>query len=220
MKALVIGASGGIGAALAEALAARGADVTCLSRRRSGLDVTDEATIVRAAATLAGPFDLILDATGALEIDGRGPEKSIAALDPAALAAQFAVNAIGPALLLKHLHTHLVPDGRAVFATLSARVGSIGDNRLGGWIGYRAAKAALNQIVRTAAIEIGRKRPASIVVALHPGTVRTPLTAKYAGKHPTVTPDEAAAHLLAVLDGLTPADSGGFFAWDGQRVPW
>jgi len=220
MKALVIGASGGIGAALAEALAARGADVTGLSRRRSGLDVTDEATIVCAAATLAGPFDLILDATGALEIDGRGPEKSIAALDPAALAAQFAVNAIGPALLLKHLHTHLVPDGRAVFATLSARVGSIGDNRLGGWIGYRAAKAALNQIVRTAAIEIGRKRPASIVVALHPGTVRTPLTAKYAGKHPTVTPDEAAAHLLAVLDGLTPADSGGFFAWDGQRVPW
>ena len=106
-----------------------------------------------------------------------------------------------------------------MFASLSARVGSIGDNRLGGWISYRAAKAAQNQILRSAAIEIARKRPGAIVVALHPGTVATPLTARYAGGHPTVAPETAAANLLAVLDGLTPADTGGFFAWDGQPDP-
>ncbi len=220
MRALIIGDSGGIGGALAAALAARGASVAGLSRRRDGFDLTDEATIARAAASVAGPFELILDATGALEIDGRGPEKSLAALDPGAMAAQFAVNAIGPALLLKHLHPLLPKPGRGVFATLSARVGSIGDNRLGGWISYRAAKAALNQIVRTAAIEIARARPEAVVVALHPGTVATPLTTRHLGRHSAIAPAEAASNLLAVIDRLGPADSGGFFAWDGTAIPW
>lgn len=220
MRALIIGETGGIGGAFALALHGRGVEVTGVSRRRDGLDITDEATVTAAAEGLTGPYDIIFDATGALEIDGAGPEKTIAALDPVVMAAQFAVNAIGPALLLKHLHPLLARDARAVFATLSARVGSIGDNRLGGWISYRAAKSALNQIVRTAAVEIARKRPQAIVVALHPGTVRTPLTAKHAGKHSTVAPDLAAANLLGVIDALTPADTGGFFAWDGQRIPW
>jgi NAD(P)-dependent dehydrogenase (short-subunit alcohol dehydrogenase family) len=220
MRALVIGDTGGIGAALAAALRAEGAAVTGLSRRADGLDVTDEARVAAAAARLAGPFELILDATGALEIDGRGPEKALAQIDPAAMAAQFAVNAIGPALLLKHLHPLMPAEGRAVFATLSARVGSIGDNRLGGWISYRAAKAALNQIVRTAAIEIARKRPEAVVVALHPGTVTTPLTAGRLGRRPAVEPEAAAANLLGVIAGLTPAESGGFFAWDGSAIPW
>jgi NAD(P)-dependent dehydrogenase (short-subunit alcohol dehydrogenase family) len=220
MRAVVIGSSGGIGAALVAELTARGTNVTGFSRSRDGLDLTREATIARAARTLDGPFDLIFDATGALEIDGKGPEKALARIEPEAMAAQFAVNAIGPALLLKHFHGHLARDGRAVFATLSARVGSIGDNRLGGWISYRAAKAALNQIVRTAAVEIARKRPEAIVVALHPGTVTTALTERYAGSHPTVTPEAAAANLLAVLDRLTPAETGGFFAWDGKAIPW
>ena len=167
-----------------------------------------------------GPFDVILDATGALQIDGHGPEKKLAAIDAAAMAAQFAVNAIGPALVLKH-HDRLMPrDRRAIFATLSARVGSIGDNRLGGWVSYRAAKAALNQIVRTAAIEIARKRPQAIVVALHPGTVATPLSSPIARGRETHIPDQAASDLLQVLARLTPADSGGFFAYDGQTVPW
>ena len=107
-----------------------------------------------------------------------------------------------------------------MFATLSARVGSIGDNRLGGWISYRAAKAAQHQIVRTAAIEIARRRPEAVVVALHPGTVRTDLTAKYAGRHPTVSPEEAAKNLMRVIEGLTPDDSGRAFAWDGKPIPW
>lgn len=220
MRALIIGDSGGIGAAIKAALIGRGDEVHGLSRRRDGLDVTDEPSVARATAALDGAFDLVIDATGALEIDGRGPEKTIAALDPAVMAAQFAVNAIGPALLLKHLHPRLARDGRAVFATLSARVGSIGDNRLGGWISYRAAKAALNQIVRTAAVEVARKRPEALVVALHPGTVRTPLTERYVGDHPAVEPAAAAGNLLSVIDGLGPTDTGGFFAWDGARIPW
>lgn len=220
MRALVIGASGGIGAALARALEDRGAEVARLSRRADGFDLTDEASVAAAAAALPGPWELIFDATGALEIDGRGPEKTIAAIDPAAMAAQFAVNAIGPALILKHFAPTLAPRGRSVLASLSARVGSIGDNRLGGWISYRAAKAALNQVLRTAAIEIARRRPDAVVVALHPGTVRTPLTAAYAGGHPTVAPETAAENLVGVVDRLTPAQTGGFFAWDGTRVPW
>ncbi len=220
MRALVIGASGGVGGAICEALSARGDACVGLSRSRDGLDVTDEGSLARAVDRLEGPFDLVFDATGALEIDGRGPEKTIAALTPEAMAAQFAVNVIGPALLLKHLHPLMPRRGRGVFASLSARVGSIGDNRLGGWISYRASKAALNQVVRTASIEIARSRPSSIVVALHPGTVATPLTRDYAGRHPTVSPAAAALNLLAVIDGLTPADTGGFFAWDGSPIPW
>jgi NAD(P)-dependent dehydrogenase (short-subunit alcohol dehydrogenase family) len=220
MRALVIGASGGIGGAVAATLAARGHEVTGLSRSADGLDLTDEASVAAAAGRAPGPYDLIFDATGALEIGGRGPEKTLDAIDPAAMAAQFALNAIGPALLLKHFHGALARDGRAVFATLSARVGSIGDNRLGGWISYRAAKAALNQIVRTAAVEVRRRRPDAVVVALHPGTVRTGLTEKYVGRHPAVAPEAAAANLLRVIDGLRPDDSGGFFAWDGTPIPW
>ncbi|NNU79907.1 SDR family NAD(P)-dependent oxidoreductase [Halovulum dunhuangense] len=218
LRILLIGASGGIGAAMADAL--QGTRLATLSRSADGLDVTDEASVAAAAARLEGPFDLIFDATGALEIGGHGPEKALAQIDPQAMAAQFALNAIGPALLLKHFGPHLRREGRAVFATLSARVGSIGDNRLGGWISYRAAKAALNQIVRTAAIELARRNRETIVVALHPGTVQTDLTRKYLGRHPAVTPEEAAQNLLKVLAGLTPAQNGGFFDYAGKDIPW
>ena len=224
--AVVVGASGGIGAALASALAAdpRCAALHELARSTTpSLDVTDEASIAAAAQRIAGETNelrLVIDATGILEIDGAPPEKALAQLDPARLARAFAVNAIGPALLLKHLAPLLARDGKTVFASLSARVGSIGDNRLGGWYGYRASKAALNQVVHTAAIEIARKRPDAVCVALHPGTVATPLSEKFASGHRTVTPDAAAANLLTVIDRLTPADSGGFYAWDGAPIVW
>ncbi|MGC9370372.1 MAG: SDR family NAD(P)-dependent oxidoreductase [Paracoccaceae bacterium] len=218
-RALIIGASGGIGGSVAAALEARGAQVTGLSRRRDGLDVTDEASIRAALGALEGSFDLVLVATGALHGAGRPPEKTLRALEPEAMAAQFAVNAIGPAMVLKHA-IRLVPrDRRAVVGVLSARVGSIGDNRLGGWYSYRAAKAAVNQVVHSAAIELARTHRGAICVALHPGTVATPFTAGYAG-HLRVTPGEAAANLLAVIEGLGPEDSGGFFDWAGKRVPW
>jgi NAD(P)-dependent dehydrogenase (short-subunit alcohol dehydrogenase family) len=219
-RALVAGVSGGLGQAVAAALAARGVAVTGLSRSGQGLDVTDEASIASVLGALEGPFDLVFVATGALEIGPHRPEKALRALEPAALEAQFALNATGPVLVLKHALRLLPRDRRAVFAALSARVGSIGDNRLGGWYSYRASKAALNQLLRTAAIEVARTHPEAILAALHPGTVMTRFTEKYLGRHPAVEPAEAARNLLAVIDRLTPAESGGFFDWEGKRVPW
>lgn len=217
-RVLVIGASGGIGAALAAACRSRGDAVTTLSRSADGFDVTDEASVRTGLERLAGPFDAVIVATGALEIDGATPEKTIKAVTQKAMMDQFALNAVGPALVLRHAEKLLPRDKRAVFAVLSARVGSIGDNRLGGWISYRSAKAAVNQIVHTAAIELRRSHPQSICVALHPGTVETAFTKKYVGRHPAVPASEAADNLLNVIDGLTPADSGGFFDWAGKAV--
>jgi NAD(P)-dependent dehydrogenase (short-subunit alcohol dehydrogenase family) len=220
MRVLIIGASGGIGAALAAEAAASGAEVTALSRREDGLDLRDEARVAAHLGGLSGEYDAVWVATGALEIRGRGPEKALRELDAGAMAAQFALNAIGPALVLKHAARLLPRDRRATFAALSARVGSIGDNRAGGWYAYRASKAALNQIVRTAAIELARTHRQLVCVALHPGTVQTSLTRKYLGRHPAVEPAEAARKLWSVMDGLTPGESGGFFDWAGKRVAW
>lgn len=225
-RALVVGASGGIGGAIARALRADpacAAVMTVSRRQTAGFDLTDEVSVARAAAEIAekaDSLDLIFNATGALTIDGIGPEKALRAIDPAAMRRQFELNAIGPALLLKHFAPLLPRDRRSLFASLSARVGSIGDNRLGGWISYRAAKAAQNQIVHTAAVEIARTRPLAVVTALHPGTVDTGLSAGYRGNHEAVPADEAAANLLAVLDRLQPEQSGGFFAYDGSAIEW
>lgn len=219
MKALVIGASGGIGAALTGALAARGEEVTALSRSEHGLDLTDEPATQRILGGLEGRFDRIIVASGALEIDGAEPEKTIRAITQKAMLDQMALNAVGPALVLRHAPKLLAKEN-GMIAVLSARVGSIGDNRLGGWISYRAAKAAVNQIVHTAAIELARTHKNSICVALHPGTVATAFTEKYLGRHPAVTPAEAAANLLTVMDGLTAEDTGLFFDWAGKRVAW
>lgn len=219
-NALVIGASGGIGRAVASAMAARGAAVTALSRRDHGLDVTDEVSIAAVLAPLQAPFDMIFVATGALAPPGRGPEKALRGLDPGQLAAQFALNAAGPALVLKHALRLMPRDRRAVFAALSARVGSIGDNGLGGWYSYRASKAALNQLLHTAAIEVARSHRQAVVAALHPGTVDTGFGAEFHAGRETLAPPDAAAHLLAVIDRLTPADTGGFFDWQGVSVPW
>jgi NAD(P)-dependent dehydrogenase (short-subunit alcohol dehydrogenase family) len=218
-RALIIGASGGIGRAVADALDARGVAVTRLSRAVDGLDVTDEASVARLMAPLDGPFDLVFVAVGVLALPGQAPEKAVAALTAEALAGVFAVNAIGPALVLKHVLRLLPKDRRAVVAVLSARVGSIGDNRIGGWHAYRASKAALNQIVRGTAIEMKRTHKQAICVALHPGTVQTPFTANYSG-HSMVTPETAAANLLAVIEGLGRDQTGGFYDWAGEDVPW
>lgn len=218
--ALVIGASGGIGAALTAALAADGVDVTTLSRSQNGLDVSDPASVDRHLGVLSGPFDLIFVATGALEINGAAPEKSFRALNAQAMLDQFALNTVGPALVLKHAARLSPRDTPAVIAILSARVGSIGDNRLGGWVSYRAAKAAVNQVIHTAAIELARTHKELACVALHPGTVATPFTEKYLGRHPSVPPREAAENLLRVIRGLSAADTGRFFDWAGKEVPW
>lgn len=243
--AFVQGASRGVGLALTRALLCR-PDVghvvaTARSPERSeGLmalagrygerltaltvDVTDEETIASAAEAIAplGPLRLVLNVAGLLHApDGMSPEKRLESLDPVHLQRAFAVNAVGPALVVKHLLPRLQHGERAVIANLSARVGSIEDNRLGGWYGYRASKAAQNMLTRTAAIELARRAKGVICVALHPGTVDTELSRPFRGgarrRH---TPEEAAGHLLDVIDGLTPEDTGKFFAWDGAPIPW
>lgn len=213
--ALIIGASGGIGGALAQALGATHR-VTRLSRSADGLDVTDPASVETALAGVDGPVELAFVATGILAPKGAAPEKTLEAIDADVMARTFAVNAIGPALILRALAPKLSDDARV--GVLTARVGSIGDNRMGGWYAYRAAKAAANQITHGAAIEIGRRRKGSVVVALHPGTVETPFTAGY--KAQKLTPDASAAKLIEVLTNLTPADTGGFFDHAGRPIEW
>jgi NAD(P)-dependent dehydrogenase (short-subunit alcohol dehydrogenase family) len=223
--ALVVGASGGVGAAVLDQLraAARFGRVHGVSRAVDGLDITDEASLAALAARLSDgpPLELVFVATGVLH-DGFEPERSFKALEAAHRRRDFEVNALGPALLARHLIPLLPRDRRALFVALSARVGSIGDNRLGGWHSYRASKAALNMILKTLAVELARTHPQAVVAGLHPGTVDTDLSKPFQrGVTPETlfTPEQSATHLLAVLDGLQPADSGGVFAWDGARVP-
>lgn len=237
LRAAVIGASGGIGGAFVQHLCGlEGVDVVYAFSRRAApktgncvaasLDYDDEDSIA-AAASLAkedGALDLVLVASGLLhEGPGLQPEKSFRSLDAGNLARSFHVNTIGPALAAKHFLPILARDRKAVFAALSARVGSIGDNRLGGWYGYRAAKAALNMTIRCLAIEVARNRKEMICVGLHPGTVDSQLSKPFQGgvaEDKLFAPETAAGHLLEVVDGLAAADSGKVFAWDGKEIPF
>lgn len=248
-NALVTGASRGLGLGLVQALLAQpeakrvfaacrrpqtAIALTTLAREHPqrlcvlALDVTREQDFVLADETIRRETDrlhLVLNAAGVLHdaASGMRPERRIEELDPQTLLDSYAVNALGPALAAKHFLKRLTHDQRAVFASLSARVGSIEDNRLGGWYGYRAAKAAQNQLTRTFAIEASRRAPRLIVAALHPGTVETDLSAPFrgAGREGQIfTVPQAATQLLAVIGGLTPADSGAFRAWDGSAIPW
>ncbi|WP_299503408.1 SDR family NAD(P)-dependent oxidoreductase [uncultured Roseobacter sp.] len=219
-RVLIIGASGGIGRAVAATCRLRGDEVVALSRSEDGFDITDEPSVSAHLEAVQGVFDLVLVATGALEIGGAAPEKSIKSVTAKAMMDQFALNALGPALVLRHAAALLPRDRLAVMAVLSARVGSIGDNRIGGWVSYRSAKAAVNQIVHTTAIELTRTHKHSICVALHPGTVATPFTEKYLDRHPSVPAKDAAENLLKVVGGLSPDQTGGFYDWAGKEVPW
>lgn len=218
-KVLILGASGGIGSALSAGFAERGAEVVGLSRSQDGFNITDAGSVEKHLDG-RGPFDRVIVATGALEINGAAPEKTIRAIDAKAMADQFALNAIGPALVLRHAHRLLPRNKPSVLAVLSARVGSIGDNRLGGWVSYRSAKAAVNQVVRTSAIELARTHKSATIVALHPGTVATPFTEKYLGRHPSVSASEAAENLIRVMDSVGADQTGQFFDYSGEPVPW
>ncbi|WP_298163686.1 SDR family NAD(P)-dependent oxidoreductase [Brevundimonas sp.] len=225
VSAVVIGASGGIGAAVADGLAESGRFDTIhrLSRSITGLDLEDESSIAAAAGAIAdGPVPvLIFVATGVLH-HGEAPERSFRAMTAEHLLRDYRVNTVGPALVAKHFLPLLPRDRRAVFAALSARVGSIGDNRLGGWHSYRASKSALNMIIRNLAIEMARSHPQTIVAGLHPGTVNTGLSEPFqrgVAAERLFSPAVSAEYMLGVLDGLSPADSGGVFAWDGARIP-
>jgi len=219
-RALVIGASGGIGTAISSELSARDYEVIGLSRSRDGLDVTNEASVEAALGALDAPFALIFVATGALESGGHAPEKAVREVTADAMEAAFCVNAVGPMLVLKHSLRLLPKNAPSVFAALSARVGSIGDNGIGGWHSYRASKTALNQLIHGAAIEMKRTHKQATAVCLHPGTVETSFTEKYAGRHTTVPARQAAANLIDVIEGLTPAQSGQFFDYAARDIPW
>ena len=234
----VIGAGGGIGSALVLDLQnTEGVSTVHAMKRSPGypvdgkawycpIEITEEVTIQNAAerASAASPLDLVIVASGILHRrDGLGPEKSLRDLNAAAMQDVFAINTIGPALVAKHFLPRMRRHGKSVFAVLSARVGSIGDNRLGGWASYRASKAALNMLMKTLSIEQARTRPECIVVGLHPGTVDTKLSRPFQGNVPRgklFTPAVAAGYLLSVIDGLTTDDTGGFFAWDGSPIEY
>ena len=224
-SAIIIGASSGIGGALADCLeASRTHDVYRLGRSEPiSIDLTDDATIKSAARRLeelgCAP-ELIIVATGLLHRDGKGPEKTLRDLDPEWMLENYRVNAVGPAMVAKHFLPLMPRNQRTVFAALSARVGSISDNKLGGWHSYRASKAALNMLIRNLSIEWQRKNQASIIVGLHPGTVETALSAPFKGNPTTERfgPPQAAEQLLAVLNSLNPGQSGELFSYDGVTI--
>jgi NAD(P)-dependent dehydrogenase (short-subunit alcohol dehydrogenase family) len=223
-RALVIGASGAIGQALVRQLQSdpRCAVVLGVSRQSlPGLDLLREDSIKACAQALApqAPFHLVLDATGALSVNGRGPEKRLDELDAEHLLNALHLNAVGPGLLLKHFAPLLASGERVIWGKLSARVGSIEDNRKGGWYGYRAAKAALNMLLQTAAIEIARRRPQAVLVALQPGTVQSKLSQPFVG-HDAMPPDESAQRLLAAMDALQPTGRAQFVDHAGEAIPW
>lgn len=236
-SAAVFGASGGVGAALVGLLAddPRCAAVFAGARRSIDgggkvtpfrFDLLDETSIAMAAGNIGEStdgVDLVLVATGVLHDTALKPEKTMRSLQSQSLAQSFALNAICPALIAKHVLPLLPREQKSVFAAMSARVGSISDNRSGGWHGYRASKAALNQLIRTCAIELAVKNKNAVCVTLHPGTVDTALSKPFqAGVAPEklFSAVTSARHLLAVIDQLNAPESGGFFAWDGQRIPF
>ncbi|MBJ3762473.1 SDR family NAD(P)-dependent oxidoreductase [Maribius pontilimi] len=218
-KALVIGASGGVGQAIVAELEGRGVEVATLSRSADGLDVTDEDSVKAALDGIKGDFDLVFVATGALTCTRDAPEKQLDDLSADELIAQMRLNALGPALVLKHWKSRIPRKSRFVFAALSARVGSIGDNRMGGWYSYRTSKAALNSLLHGAAVEIARTRKEAIVTCLHPGTVATSFTENYPD-HDKVTAEEAAKNLVDVIEGLTPDQTGQFFDYAAEPIQW
>ena len=221
--AIIVGANGGIGAALAAELATRG-EVHALSRRSTpAIDLLDENSICETASQLSISGitpRLIVVATGILHQDGKGPEKALRELDPNWMIENYRLNAVGPALIAKHFLPLMPRTGRICFAVLSARVGSISDNNLGGWHSYRASKAALNMLLRNISVEWQRKNAEAIIVGLHPGTVETALSAPFKGNpaHERFDPATAATQLLNVLDGLNPAQSGQLIAYDGTII--
>ncbi len=221
-RALVIGASGGSGQAFEQALRAdpRCAEVQAFSRGQPlDWDLADEASLAALAAQVKGPLHLVVDATGALSLDGLGPEKRLPELDAQRLLRSLQVNAVGPALLLRHISPLLARGERVIWAKLSARVGSIEDNHKGGWYGYRAAKAALNQLLQTAAIEIARQRPLAVVVALQPGTVRSALSQPFVGED-ALAPEVSVQGLLQALDAAPATGRAVFLDHRGQSIPW
>ena len=225
LRAVVLGASGAIGSAFVRLLRTESqfAEVIAFSRSSDPSFTLESEDSIAACAQHAGqggPIHWVIDATGALEIDGHGPEKRLGALSAPTLLRAFEVNAVGPALIMKHFIPLLASDQPTVFATLAARVGSIEDNHKGGWYGYRAAKAARNMLLQSAAIETHRRRPHAVFAALQPGTVRSGLSQAFVAPADALAPEDSAAKLYAVLQSLRPTGRAQFMDYHGAPIPW
>ena len=220
-RALVFGASGGIGQAFSRFLESKlgSENVVKISRSFDGFEISDEEKILKFSESIEGSFSLIINATGVLQTTEEGPEKTINVVKQKLMIDMMMINAIGPALLLKNFSKKLDKTKFSVFVNLSARVGSITDNRLGGWISYRSSKAALNQIIKTSSIEINRRNKNAICVGLHPGTVKTSFTEKFQNTTETISPDESVKMMMNVVENLSVDDNGYCFAYDGKVIP-
>ena len=220
-RALVFGASGGIGQAFSRLLESKlgSENVVKISRSFDGFEISDEEKIFKLSESIEGSFNLIINATGVLQTTEEGPEKTINVVKQKLMIDMMTINAIGPALLLKNFSKKLDKTKFSVFVNLSARVGSITDNRLGGWISYRSSKAALNQIIKTSSIEINRRNKNAICVGLHPGTVKTSFTEKFQNTTETISPDESVKMMMNVVENLSVDDNGYCFAYDGKVIP-
>ena len=220
-RALVFGASGGIGQAFSRYLEDKlgSENVVNVSRSFDGFEISDEEKILKFSESIEGSFNLIINATGVLQTTEEGPEKTINVVKQKSMIDMMTINAIGPALLLKNFSKKLDKTKFSVFVNLSARVGSITDNRLGGWISYRSSKAALNQIIKTSSIEINRRNKNAICVGLHPGTVKTRFTEKFQNTTETISPDESVEMMMKVVENLSVDDNGYCFAYDGKVIP-
>ena len=220
-RALVFGASGGIGQAFSRFLEDKLGleNVVNVSRSFDGFEISDEEKILKFSESIEGSFNLIINATGVLQTTEEGPEKTINVVKQKLMIDMMTINAIGPALLLKNFSKKLDKTKFSVFVNLSARVGSITDNRLGGWISYRSSKAALNQIIKTSSIEINRRNKNAICVGLHPGTVKTSFTEKFQNTTETISPDESVKMMMNVVENLSVDDNGYCFAYDGKVIP-
>ncbi len=220
-RALLFGASGGIGQAFSRFLEDKlgSENVVNVSRSFDGFEISDEEKILKFSESIEGSFSLIINATGVLQTTEEGPEKTINVVKQKSMIDMMTINAIGPALLLKNFSKKLDKTKFSVFVNLSARVGSITDNRLGGWISYRSSKAALNQIIKTSSIEINRRNKNAICVGLHPGTVKTRFTEKFQDTTETISPDESVKMMMKVVENLSVDDNGYCFAYDGKVIP-
>ena len=220
-RALVFGASGGIGQAFSRFLEDKlgSENVVNVSRSIDGFEISDEEKILKFSESIEGSFNLIINATGVLQTTEEGPEKTINVVKQKSMIDMMTINAIGPALLLKNFSKKLDKTKFSVFVNLSARVGSITDNRLGGWISYRSSKAALNQIIKTSSIEINRRNKNAICVGLHPGTVKTRFTEKFQNTTETISPDESVKMMMKVVENLSVDDNGYCFAYNGEVIP-
>jgi len=220
-RALIFGASGGIGFAFSKFLENKLGieNVIKLSRSFDEFEISDEEKILKFSESIEGSFNLIINAIGVLQTTEIGPEKTINAIKQKSMIDTMTINAIGPALLLKNFSKKLDKTKFSVFVNLSARVGSITDNRLGGWISYRSSKAALNQIIKTSSIEINRRNKNAICVGLHPGTVKTRFTEKFQNTTETISPEESVEMMMKVIESLSVDDNGYCFAYDGKVIP-